>query len=149
MSEQKSSRKRSDHFVALGVCLWAAGMWASSARAAPHAITPIPKPHFSIDAVSPSVGIVTGGGTITQSAVLDAPGPVVTFPAVGLGLLSPGDELDEVSGNRSDVSPIDTFVILFAVDRATVGAVPPDPSLLPSRPYNVKDQAARHQAGLA
>ena len=94
---------------------------AGVARAGPHALVPIPKPHFSIDLVSPSNGKPTLGGPITAGAILDAPGPNVTFPAAGLRLSHPADELDEMSGNRFDVGPTDKFVILFGVDRASAG----------------------------
>lgn len=38
------------------------------------------------------------------------------------------------------------FVIMFSVDRASVGAVGPDPTLLPTFPFNVQEQAAKNQA---
>lgn len=122
-------------------------VFATPLMAGPHALVPIPKPHFSIDLVSPSNGKPTLGGPITAGAILDAPGPNVTFPAAGLRLSHPADELDEMSGNRFDVGPTDKFVILFGVDRASAGARGPDASMLPSRPYNVQDQATRRQAG--
>ncbi len=129
------------------VCIWAFIFFViAPVMAGPHALVPIPKPHFTIDLVSPSIGKPTTGGPITAGAILDAPGPVVTYAASGLRLFHPADELDEMSGNRIDVGVADKFVILFGVDRASVGARGPDPSLLPSRPFNVLDQAMRHQA---
>ncbi|MEK6644193.1 MAG: hypothetical protein AABZ08_09805 [Planctomycetota bacterium] len=156
------SLRRSDHHLVTGHCL-RAERWASRAAkpvcfgaflfivaapvmAGPHALVPIPKPHFTIDLASPSIGKPTIGGPITAGAILDAPGPVVTYAASGLRLFHPADELDEMSGNRIDVGVADKFVILFGVDRTSVGARGPDPSLLPSRPFNVQDQATRHQA---
>jgi len=119
---------------------------AMPALGQPQSLIPVPIPHFSIDAASPSIGKPTINGPITAGAVLDVPGPTVPFTAQSLGL-HPNDELDEISYNRALHIPLgQTFVILFGVDRTTVGARGPDPSLLPTRPYNVMDQAARHQA---
>jgi hypothetical protein len=118
-------------------------------RGQPHALVPIPIPRFSIDQSSPSIGKPTINGPIAAADALDVPGPTVTIPAQNLGILGPGDELNEISYNRAPFVPMgQTFVILFGVDRATVGARGPDASLWPccNRPYNVLDQAARRQA---
>lgn len=112
----------------------------------PHAVDPLPNPYFSIDPLSPTAAT----GNVSPSDVLDKPGPTPVIPRVGLGLTHPLDNLDALSGNRSELavsgaSP--TFAILFSVDRASIGAAAPDPALVAAnRPFNMKDQAAKRQA---
>jgi plastocyanin len=112
------------------------------ARAQAHAVDPLPTPHFTIDLASPTIS-----GPITADSVLDKPGPLVTYPGANLGLGQPFDELDAISLSRADIPVGQTIMVLFGVDRATVGLVDPDPGLVAAnRPFNVKHQAARHQA---
>lgn len=112
----------------------------------PLALSPLPTPFFSIDRASPTVDNVL----IHADDILDKPGPTVQVSNVNLGLGGlgpPRDELDELSGFHHSVLPNSQFGLLFSVDRASVGAVPPDPGLVGiGRPFNVQQQAALHQA---
>lgn len=114
-------------------------------------IDPVGTPLFSFDQASPS---------ITQPSSIIHPDDVLRIfqpdlqpePAFGganIGLGQPGDDLDAMSFSKSAIAPNQQFIFMFAVDRATTGDVPPDPSLLDSEvPFNVADQAARgHAAG--
>jgi len=125
-------------------------MVVSVATAAPP-LQPLPPPVYSFDEQSPQVQ----DGTVTADSVLQVMGgvaievPVPVLDGNALGLGQPGDQLDALSLNHAGLSPTATFSILFSVDRATVGAAPPDP-LLTSQgvPFNVQDQAAKgHAAG--
>lgn len=108
----------------------------------PTARRPLPAPWFSIDRVSPT----TGTGILPDDVLLH-PGPLVTVPANNLGLTLANDELDGLSEGNDTVLPLDTFVLLFGVSRNTVGAIPPDPTLVGlGLPFNVFDQASRGQA---
>lgn len=141
MPRQYDRRTRPIPLAALVACavLYLAQLaWAQP----PHAIEPLPTPYFSIDRASPTVGPAVRPGD-----VLDKPGPSPAFSAQSLGLVSPLDDLDGLSGAREGLLPDTTFAILFSVDRASVGGVPPDPALVAmNRPFNVQDQAARGQA---
>jgi hypothetical protein len=109
----------------------------------PQAHVPLPTPNFSIDLFSPSIG---GPNNLRADDVLRKPGPIQAVFGVNMGLGRPGDELDALSGTYP-INPTATFTLLFSVDRATVGAVPPDPGLvLAGFPYNVQQQAALNQA---
>ncbi len=111
----------------------------------PHANLPLPPTLFSIDAFSPSLG---GSGMIDPDDILRKPGPVVVFPAAGLGLGQPGVDVNGISSNRRSAT-LGTFVLLFSVNRHAVGAVPPDPVVVAMGfPYNVQHQGAslRRQA---
>lgn len=122
------------------------GLWAGTALAGtPHALVPLPIPFFSIDLASPSIG---GANNLHADDILQTPGPTVAVPNTGMNLGRPGDELDGLSGSRSDVSTTtQPFALLFSVDRATAGAVPPDPIVVGmGYPYNVQQQAALGQA---
>jgi plastocyanin len=117
---------------------------AAPVSAQPHANVPLPTPQFSIDRVSPS-----SSASLLASAVLVKPGPMVLHQGAGMGLTnSVEDEIDDFSYNRRPVAqPGQVFLLLFSVDRASVGARPPDPSLaVTGRRFNVFDQADRHQA---
>ena len=71
------------------------------------------------------------------------------LPAAQLGLISPDDELDALSGPNAALPPSEPFALLFSVDRNTVGVALPDPLLIARQvPYNVTDQVSRgHAAG--
>jgi len=113
-----------------------------AARGQAHAIDPLPTPHFSIDKSSPTIG-----GALTADDVLDKPGPSITYSGANLGLGRAGDELNALSQSRNDVVFGQTFMLLFGVDRSTVGLADPDPALVAdNRPFNVKHQAHRNQA---
>ncbi len=120
------------------IALWCSAAWAQP----PHAVDPLPNPLFSIDRGSPTIG-----PSLRPSDVLDKPGPSPVIPGAALGLVNPLDEIDGLSRPRDGFDPSSTFAVLFSVDRASVGAVPPDPALVAiNRPFNVQDQALRGQA---
>jgi len=108
---------------------------------------PLPPPEYSFDAFSPTVlaGIVHASDVL----VLDFPHPMVGIPGPVLGLLSPADDLDAFSLANTTLPAWQTFSMLFSVDRATTGLLPPDPELYTlGRPFNATDQAMRgHAAG--
>jgi len=108
----------------------------------PNADVPLDNPLFSVDAGSPVIG-----GPITESDLLDKPGPSVAIPAGGLGILAMPSDLDGVTTSIDTLGPADEFVLLFTVSRGSVGAVAPDAVLDGlGKPFNVTDQAARSQA---
>ncbi len=128
---------------------WAAALMlalcAHTAQAQPpHAVEPLPNPYFSLDPLSPT----TAAGVAGPADVLDKPGPSPVYTRAGLGLMSPLDDVNGLSGDRTDLAaPGVTFAVLFSVDRATIGLMPPDPSLVAiNRPFNVLEQAAKNQA---
>lgn len=131
------------------LCAWSlVGTILLTAQAAvagdppPLAHNPLPPGYFSIDIPSP-----TNTPPLSADSVLTKPGPSVAIPNVGLGLGRPGDEVDEISDLRNIPAPAATFALLFSVDRASVGAVPPDPIAIGAGfPYNAQQQAANHQA---
>ena len=108
-------------------------------------VDPLEVPLFSLDSLSPFVD----GGTVHASDVLVRNAPAtVAFPGPDLGLDDPNDAVDALSFTRT-FDPGDQFVVLFSVDRETVGVASPHPDLVAADvPYNAKDQATRgHQAG--
>ena len=116
---------------------------AASVRAQPHSTVPLPAPQFSIDRTSPTSTVPTAA-----SAILAKPGPTVVHQGTGMGLNSSMDEMNDFSYNRRPaIQQGEMFLILFSVDRASVGARPPDPGLVATgRCFSVYDQADRHQA---
>ncbi|MFH1746570.1 MAG: hypothetical protein ABIG44_05930 [Planctomycetota bacterium] len=116
------------------------------ATAAPP-IDPLPAPQYSFDLQSPKVQ----GGLVAARDVLaygfPDPEPLVDGPLLGLDM--PGDDLDALSGGNPYLAPGDEFVLLFSVDRETIGVEPPLPQLVEmGYKYNVYDQAIRvHAAG--
>lgn len=118
---------------------------AASALAAPP-LVPLPPPEFSFDAASPTV---TNGWVEPRDVLV--PGnpypPEILIPGAALGLFSTLDEIDSLSGPTTELGGTSTFVLLFSVDRASVGTAPPDPGLVDDGiPYNMQDQASRGQA---
>lgn len=113
---------------------------------------PIPIPLFSLDLQSPSVFPQPPNDDVTADAILAAgapsdPEPVVIAPGFNLGLGQPGDDLDAFSFNRGWSVRNREFVLLFSVNRATTGDVPPDPALVADYVvFNVANQAVRRQA---
>ncbi len=129
------------------------GMWlgmltvsavAAASRAAPP-ISPVPVPEYSFDWESPKVqDFIVGAGDVLQ---LDAPNPTPAVGGPALGLNSPYDDIDSLSGGNPTVSPTATFQLLFSVDRSTVGVATPDSMLAGLEvPYNPLDQAVKNQA---
>lgn len=132
---------------AVGLCVAAAVALVSPAQAGePTAANPLPRPHLSIDPLGPSIGMFGLNPDDVYGVGGDGPPADLVFPGAGLGLGAPGDNLDGLSHGNSGVGLADTFVLLFSVDRDTVGAVPPDGSISGTFPFNVQDQANRNQA---
>lgn len=110
-------------------------------------VDPLPAPTFSFDLASPKVA----NGAVQGDMLLKPAPPVLTIEregwTLGLGLLT--DDVDGLSVAHAAQAADAPFVLLFSVDRATVGLAPPDPALVAlARPYNVLDQASRgHAAG--
>ncbi|MCA9255707.1 MAG: hypothetical protein KDA33_08705, partial [Phycisphaerales bacterium] len=108
----------------------------------PHADVPLDPVQFSIDGISPTIGV----GGITQADVLMKAGPHVIIPSLSLGL-TPLDELDGLSADAGAFLPNDPFVFIFCVSRGSTGMAPPDPALIAAnRPFNVLNQAGLNQA---
>ena len=108
-------------------------------------IDPLPAPNYSFDLVSPTVlgGIVDASDVLAPGA--EHPQRVIFGPLLGLAM--PEDDLDALSGANANVSDVETFVLLFSVDRQTMGTADPDPLLIELEvPYNALDQAWRGQA---
>ena len=124
----------------------AASHLSSSVPAAPPP-TPLAAPLYSFDLPSPTVmqGAVDADDVLTLNQL----SPATLIPGAVLGLGQPGDELDALSSSNSLIGPDTQFVLLFSVNRDTVGTAQPDPALVAlGYIYNVVDQAARgHQAG--
>ncbi len=115
----------------------------SPATAQPHAEDPLAPLDFSVDAASP-LNIAMPGAA---ASILRKPGPVIVYPGPGLGLNSPLDDLDAYCYPRlGQGSPELLYLLVFGVDRFSVGAAPPDPALAATgRIFNVLDQADRNQ----
>ncbi len=112
----------------------------TAVQAQPHAVEPLPTPFFAVDQATPLSAAVAPG------SVLSKPGPTIAFNFDGLGLTA-DDDLNALSFNRAvEISPMQTFVLMFGVDRETAGGAPPDPAFAAmNRPFNVQDQANRNQ----
>ena len=108
---------------------------------------PLHSPVFSIDrdSVEVQAGILSAADLLLPSAGPTYPDVVV--PAENMSLFSPLDDLDALSLLAWDGGPDAQFTILLSVDRAAVGAVPPDPGLVSmGMPFNVQEQAIKNQA---
>lgn len=118
-------------------CLLAA---QTAVQAQPHAVEPLPSPLYAIDHETPLSASLTAG------SVLSKPGPSIAISFANLGL-SEDDDLNALSFNRAlGIGPTQTFVLMFGVDRETIGGAPADPAFAAdNRPFNVQDQAARNQ----
>lgn len=143
---RRAHAHRSAILGAVGLTLTAVILLASASPSPAQparAITPLDTPFFSIDRESTSVS-----PNLRARDILDKPGPLVFISGAGLGLASPTlDELDDISVNRNVVPATQDFVILFSVDKASVGGAAPDPGLVDNnRPFNVRDQAVKKQA---
>lgn len=107
----------------------------------PTAYQPITPPLFTIDRFSPSTTL-----GLRPGSVFVHPGPTTVIPSQNLSLFSTQDELNAISFNRLSITPVTSLALLFSVDRASNGAVPPDPLLVSfGFLYNVQQQAARGQ----
>ncbi len=107
---------------------------------------PLNPPLFSIDQLSPEVL----DGPLHAADVL-VPGepnfPVVVIPAEGMFLLDGNDDLDALSFWPWEGCTTTEVVLIFSVDRGSVGEVPPDPVLVDmGYPFSVQDQAWKNQA---
>ncbi len=108
---------------------------------------PLIPPLFSIDLDSPEVtgGFLLAGDVLWPGG--DPSLPEIVIAAENLSLHHPADDVDALALGALGVGWEDTFVAIFSVDRAAVGAVPPDPNLVAlGFPFNVQDQAAKDQA---
>ncbi|MFH0980885.1 MAG: hypothetical protein V2A79_05030 [Planctomycetota bacterium] len=116
----------------------------SAGRASPP-LERFPLPLYSFDLGSPGSDAVGADSVLVHNGMV----PGVAFGAEGLGLGQLYDDLDGLSTAGAGVLPTRPFVLLFSVDRTTVGMVAPDPTLVAAGvPFNAADQAARgHAAG--
>jgi len=139
--EDAAKTRRSGVMLGVSVLLWL--LAAVPLLGQPHAEVPIAIPQFGIDLASP-----TEGPSVPASAILAKPGPTPVFTGAGMGLSDPLDDLDDFSYDRSGaLQGSSQFLLLFGVDRESVGGAPPDSSLAATgRIFNVTDQAGRHQA---
>ncbi|MBK8915125.1 MAG: hypothetical protein IPM64_11100 [Phycisphaerales bacterium] len=124
-------------------CVLVAGFVAVAAWAVnPTSRIPLRAPVYSFDLASPTI-IST---TLDAGDALGHPGPFKVIPRVNLGENSPIDELDGLSEQNQAFPPSGTFLLVFSVDRTSVGAVGPDPFLLANNlPFNVQTEAAANQ----
>lgn len=106
-----------------------------------------PIPLFSLDANSPQVT----DGTFEAADILRKDGqgnqpPVEEVDGAAIGLGNASDDLDALSFANDSHEPLSEFVVLFSVDRGTVGSAPPE-NLLKQRAvrYNVSDQDTKGQ----
>jgi hypothetical protein len=141
MTSRPAHRTSAVHVFAGCVCLALVG---ALAWAAPP-VNPLPMPAYSFDEESPASlnGFVTPGSILFPAH----PRPTTIVLGSALGLNSLADDLDGLSSAHANVGETDTFVVLFSVDRLTVGAALPDPGLVNAGvPYNVREQALKSQA---
>ncbi len=138
---------RNESLVQRGRLIWLCVPLALSgldAGLASPPLEPVPIPAYSFDLGSPA----TSNGMVGADAVLEAdefPTAVVDGACLGLG--RPGDDLNGLSVSHVEFPPGDQFVLLFSIDRNSVGLVDPAPALVDvGVPYNAKDQAGRGQA---
>lgn len=106
---------------------------------------PLPTPLYAFDNFSPQVvsSPLNAGDVLTL--VGGAPTVYVAGPQLGL-VDTDNDVIDALSMNRL-IGSDDTFVILFSVDRDTIGETPPDGELVEAGvPFNGLDQADKVQA---
>ncbi|MBN2448668.1 MAG: hypothetical protein JXO22_18220 [Phycisphaerae bacterium] len=124
---------------------WALALVSAGVALAMPPIVPLPLPTFSVDPDSPAVLV----GLVEPRDILTVEDGELTVlvPGQMLGLMSPADDLDSLSGSNSWLQSGDTFMLLFTVTRDTLGQAPADQVLIDlGVPYNVTDQAARGQA---
>ena len=117
-----------------------------AARGAPPD-SPLPAPLYSFDLASVPDLPFDAGDVLRVNPEADIPEQVDWSD--NLGLQSPDDELDALSGGNGGVLGAGSFALLISVDRDTVGAAPPSAALVDlGIPYNAQDQVTRgHAAG--
>lgn len=107
---------------------------------------PLAPPLISIDPSSPEVL----DGPLLAADILSPREPnlpEVVVPADGMSLVDANDDLDALSFGPWEGCTMTEFVLIFSVDRDTVGAVAPDQGLVDmGYPFNVQDQALANQA---
>ena len=110
-------------------------------------LQPLPLPEYSFDRISPSV--LGEYFAASDLLTLIEPDPSPVLPGISFELPDPDDDVDALSTANSDVDMNTLFMLLFSVDRGTIGIDPPEPELINlGVPYNVLDQAWRgHGAG--
>jgi hypothetical protein len=132
----------------VGLTLLGVGLLAGTAQAT-RPFRPLPAGLYTFDFQSPSVA----DGTLSPADILTfdpttPDRPQIFLPADAIGL-TPLDDLDAFSITTNGLPATEPFLLLFSVDRETIGTAPPDPDLVAlGIPYNVRNQAERgHAAG--
>ncbi len=131
---------------AVSLTALAIGLLAGPALAT-RPVEPLPAGWYSFDLASPTVldGIV-GASDVLQFDPTQPQHPQIAFFAEQIGLQT-CDDLDCLSTSNTGLPDGAQFMLLFSVDRGTVGDVPPDPFIVSfGIPYNVMDQAERGHA---
>ena len=104
---------------------------------------PLPVPLFTIDNASPTAG---GGLPIRGADILTHPGPTIVIARANLRAPNGANEVNGISFSAALGTNV-PFLLRFGVDRATVGARPPEVGLVAQGfPFNVQQQAALRQA---
>ncbi|QOJ14441.1 MAG: hypothetical protein HRU75_07220 [Planctomycetia bacterium] len=125
-------------------CVLLVGLATAAAWAVnPTSRIPLRAPVYSFDLASPTIISMT---SLDAGDALGHPGPVVVIPRENLGEASLLDELDGLSEQNQMFPPTSSFLLVFSVDRTSMGAVGPDPVLLANNlPFNVQTEAAANQ----
>ena len=120
-------------------------------------VNPLPTPLFSFDAQSiqvtgpldPPLVVFIKAGDVLDEGPIANPQASVVVPANALGLNMPGDALNGLSFANQLHNPATPFVLMFSLDRNSIGVAPPDPQLFSNcLPFNATDQCTRGtQAG--
>ncbi len=110
-------------------------------------VEPLPAGLYTFDQGSPTVSAgLLSAADILRFSPIDPTFPVVDVNAMDAGLM-PLDDIDALSINTTGIDPLEPLLLIFSVDRFTVGMAPPDPFLVDQGvPFNVLDQAARGHA---
>ncbi len=144
----ESYNKRNRFLVGLGVtvCLLSRVTASNAQPDYVYADEPLPRPLFTIDADTP-LSAMLGSATVLEQGDPEGATPVIVYTEANLGLI-PADDLNALSFNRQHiVSSGQAFLLLFDVDRDTVGQATPNMTLVANnKVFNVFDQAAKNQA---
>ncbi len=110
-------------------------------------VEPLPAGLYTFDQGSPTVSAgLLSAADVLRFSPFDPTFPVVDVNATDAGL-TPLDDIDALSINTTGIDPLEPLLLIFSVDRFTVGMAPPDPFLVDQGvPFNVLDQAARGHA---
>ncbi len=122
--------------------------FSQRADAAGKPLDPLTPPFYAFDSQSPTAlrGDVAPCDVLFKEFPNPAP-PSVLVSCQQLQMGQPGDEIDALSTSNETVASTASIILLFSVDRNSVGSVPPDAALFANRvPYNVQDQALKNQA---